>query len=158
MSWWDLLHEAGPLGLDPWPEELEIEGDLTLDASDWRRPWDGRTLTLPEGLRVGGTLTIEGIMGKERVVDRLPRGLRLGGSLEIRFCASPSRLPEGLVIGGSLFAERWGFWDEVIPKDAKIAGRIYTERFPMEDEGQFPEGDSTGLSLNEWHRAFPNSK
>lgn len=54
--------------------------------------------SLPDGLRFGRTLMIE---GNERLVA-LPNGLRVGGGLILRQCLALSCLPKGIDVGGAI--------------------------------------------------------
>ena len=67
------------------------EGSLNLEGSD--------VITLPDGLKVGGTLSLRGCTE----LKSLPDGLTVGGSLYLEDCKGLKSLPDGLQVGGTLF-------------------------------------------------------
>jgi len=67
------------------------EGSLNLEGSD--------IVSLPDGLKVGGTLILRGCTE----LKSLPDGLQVGGSLYLEGCSGLKSLPDGLQVGGALF-------------------------------------------------------
>jgi hypothetical protein len=84
------------------PEELNVKGDLNLDNSN--------ITSLPEGLKVGGSLSLNNCYN----LESLPKDLRVDGNLNLLGTIKLTSLPEGL--------EVWGF---IQIKDSTLA-RIYT--------------------------------
>ena len=73
------------------PEELNVKGDLALGFS--------KVKSLPEGLKVGGDLSLHYCEN----LTSLPNGLKVGGDLFLNDCDSLTSLPNGLEVGGHLF-------------------------------------------------------
>lgn len=95
------------------PGPLSIEGDLSLlDCRNLR--------SLPAGLTVGGNLYIPACTR----LRELPSGLRVGGNLWADFCRNLRTIPGDIVVEGDL-AARGCPWDGVLPREARVVGRIH---------------------------------
>jgi hypothetical protein len=70
-------------------EELNVKGNLLLQYT--------KITSLPEGLKVGGNLDLDGCY----IFKSLPKGLEIGGYLSLTHSDIKS-LPEGLKVGGNL--------------------------------------------------------
>jgi hypothetical protein len=70
-------------------EELNVKGNLLLQYT--------KITSLPEGLKVGGNLDLDGCY----IFKFLPKGLEIGGYLSLTHSDIES-LPEGLKVGGNL--------------------------------------------------------
>jgi hypothetical protein len=100
----------------------------------------------PKGLRIGGDLLLVDSGSFE-----LPDGLQVKGSVNLLDCRI-AKLPAGLRIGGDIVLEGCGWWDGVIPADARIGGRIYTDAHPSDPDAR----SGGGMSLRQW-RKWPKS-
>jgi hypothetical protein len=148
----------------PWitslPEGLAIEGCLDLDGcvaltalplglrvngALWLRFCLALT-ALPDGLVAGNTLALNGCSA----LRYLPEGLTVRGNLGLDGCLALERLPSGLRVGthttGNLDLRGCSAWDRVIPADAAIAGRIYTDHY------------AHGVRLGFWRKANPSGR
>jgi hypothetical protein len=151
----ELRPDLAQAGLSAWGAEwVNAEGSL-LAGSEFRfndRTW---ITALPEGLRVAGHLDLAGtglmalpssldvggnLWLNETPLTRLPDGFAVRGHLGLRGCRSLVALPQGLDVGDDLFLEGCAAWDGVIPPDAQVGNRIFSDRTPL------------GLSLPSWRR------
>lgn len=96
------------------PMGLVVEGSLILSGCR-------ALMGLPTGLKVGGDFEVS----RCHALKRLPTELLVGGDLWASGCRSLTRLPSGLVVDGDLILRGSPACDGVIPKDAKIGGRIF---------------------------------
>ena len=71
-------------------KDLNIKGNFSLERS--------KVKSLPEGLKVGGDLDLNGSIN----ITSLPKDLKVGGILWLFGCDSITSLPEGLKVGGAL--------------------------------------------------------
>jgi len=71
-------------------EELNVKGNLLLQYT--------KITSLPEGLKVGGNLDLDGCY----IFKSLPKGLEIGGYLSLTHSDIKS-LPKGLEVGKDLF-------------------------------------------------------
>ena len=71
-------------------KDLNIKGNFSLERS--------KVKSLPEGLKVGGDLDLNGSIN----ITSLPKNLKVGGILWLFGCDSITSLPEGLKVGGAL--------------------------------------------------------
>jgi hypothetical protein len=71
-------------------KDLNIKGNFSLERS--------KVKSLPEGLKVGGDLDLNGSIN----ITSLPKDLKVGGILWLLGCDSITSLPEGLKVGGAL--------------------------------------------------------
>jgi len=115
--------------LKAWLTDRRVPGSLWLDRHVW-------VSELPEGLEVAETLMVH------RSDLRLPAGLRVGGELWLD-TSSLHALPAGLVVAGSLWIRHCGSWDGLIPADARVKGRVFSDPHP------------NGLPLDEWRARYP---
>ena len=101
------LHGNGPKSSGDWTDGKDIDfceinpSDM-VDLDGKIKVRRSRILLrnqLPEGLKVGGDLDLEGTEIKE-----LPKGLKVGGSLDLEG-TEIKELPEGLEVGGEVYKD-----------------------------------------------------
>jgi hypothetical protein len=76
----------------------------------------------------------------------LPAGFAIDGPLDLRYSCRFTGFPPGLRIGGWLNLEGCEGWNGEIPEDMIIAGKIYTDAFPVTNAG------AGGITLAEWRK------
>lgn len=76
---------------------------------------------LPSTLKFDGELDLSDCNS----LTYLPEGLTVNGDFDLTGCTSLVSLPHGLVVHGTLTLEDCKNWDDVIPDDARISGRVY---------------------------------
>ena len=74
-------------------DDLNVDDELSLSNTN--------IVSLPDGLKVGGTLYLENCTS----LTSLPDGLQVGWSLSLIGCTSLKTLPNGLKVGRSLYLE-----------------------------------------------------
>jgi len=85
------VHRARIIAVNDLSEfEMNFKGNLSIHSS-------GLT-ALPENLKVGGNLNLEGCTG----LTALPENLEVGGCLDLTNCTSLTALPENLKVGRNL--------------------------------------------------------
>jgi hypothetical protein len=97
-------------------EELDIEGDLNLKNTN--------ITSLPEGLKVGGTLDLSFCTE----LTSLSKGLKVGGDLNL-FYSNITSLPEGLKVGGYL--SLIGTNMTTLPKGLEVGDFIFIRNTPL---------------------------
>lgn len=127
-----------------WTKNLNMNGPLLLNRCTTLR-------FLPEGLIAHGAVNLDGCvllrelpdafkmacewkygyLGLARCesLERLPDDLHMKGNLVLSGCTSLKRLPSGLVVDGELHMEGCTAWDGMIPGDAVIAGKVFSDLF-----------------------------
>ncbi len=116
--------------LQTWLQGRRVPGSLVLACHDWAEG-------LPEGLDLEGDLMLSC-----SPLAALPGRLKVGGELWLDRSGIRA-LPEGLEVGGSLWLRRCRGWDGLIPPDARVRSRVFTDRHPR------------GLPLAEWRPRYP---
>jgi hypothetical protein len=116
--------------LNEWLKGRKARGDLNLSYRDW-------VLTLPEALDVEGNLMLPC-----KGIERLPRDLKIGSNLWLERSPIVS-LPEGLDVRFSIWLRRCRDWDGRIPADARVGGRVFSDRHIQ------------GVPLAEWRARYP---
>ena len=91
-------------------EELIVDDDLNLSYTN--------ITSLPEGLKVGGSLLLSGCKN----ITSLPEGLKVGGDLFLSSLKITS-LPEGLEIGGLLSLTNTNITS--LPEGLKVGDNLY---------------------------------
>jgi len=94
------------------PNGLKVGGGLYLQGCT------GLT-SLPNGLKVGESLILEGCTG----LTSLPKGLKVGYSLDLEGCTGLTSLPKGLKVGWSLYLDGCTGLTS-LPKGLKIDGDL----------------------------------
>jgi hypothetical protein len=93
-------------------------------------------------LRSGKNLTLEGMAG----FTTIPRGLWVAGDLLLDGCVDLETIgPELIVTGACQIFDCW-HWDGRIPPDARIGGRVVTNKHPY------------GISLERWRAQHPDGE
>jgi hypothetical protein len=129
---------AGPMEVT----EVAITGCDSLRNLDIGAfvPWAGTDLT------VKGCMRLERVYGTGRFramrfpdcrkLRELPPGLSVAGDLDLRGCVSLEGLPAGMAIGGNLIMSGCGAWEGILPEDASVSGKIYSDhaQVPMDIE------------------------
>jgi hypothetical protein len=133
------------MGLDAWGRGRLVPGNLDLNG----RPW---VSDLPVGLKAGGNLSLLGtsvtaladgfFVGGNLYLDgtrldRIPQGVRVGGDLSL-VGSSLLAVDNGLAVGGDLDLRNCGFWNDSLPQDARVGGKVITDAHPG------------GLALEAW--------
>ena len=111
-------------------DELHIKGDLVLEESN--------ITSLPEGLKVGGSLNLASCIDLKSLPDNLkvgenlslsetrfrflPKGLEVGGTLDL-YASEIDSLPKDLKVGGDLNIE--GTYIELLPSGLQVGGDLY---------------------------------
>ena len=124
----------------PTNKDLNVEGRLDLRRTDIKE--------LPQGLKVGGQLVLEGCTS----LEKLPQDLKVGRGLDLENCTSLKELPKGLKVDRSL--DLAGCTSlEKLPQGLKVGVDLYLTKTPIaqkyskeqirkmiEDGGGFVEG------------------
>ena len=97
-------------------EDLNVKGDLNLKNTN--------ITSLPEGLKVGGTLDLSFCTE----LTSLSKGLKVGGDLNL-FYSNITSLPEGLKVGGYL--SLIGTNMTTLPKGLEVGDFIFIRNTPL---------------------------
>jgi hypothetical protein len=97
-------------------------------------------ISLPLGLSVAGTLSLEGCTA----LTHLPEGLVVRGKLELGGCTALTQLPENLEVGGSLLLQNCSALTQ-LPENLVIKGNLISPNCTALD--QLPEGLAVGGNL-----------
>jgi len=92
-------------------EELNVSGNLHLANL--------KITSLPEGLKVGGSLDLTNCIN----LKSLPEGLKVGGSLYLKNCSNLTSLPEGLEVRGALSLSNCTSLTS-LPEGLKVGGSL----------------------------------
>jgi hypothetical protein len=147
------LPEAALEGFHHWLGRNPLAGDLDLTGRSWITAlptgltvggklilWGTLVARLPILLKVGGDLSLEGAWVRE-----LSPGLRVGGNAFLAH-SQIAALPGRLIVGGDLDMEGCHVWNGRIPQDARVGGRVYTDRHPG------------GVALDAWRHLHPRGE
>jgi hypothetical protein len=118
--------------LKAWPWGRTVEGDLDFTQTEWLK-------VLPRGLRVKGSLLLlhSSIVALPEDLD--VKALHLEGTDFVN-------LPRGLVVRDFLDMADCPRWDGRIPADARVEGKLVTDRHP------------DGITLPRWRRLHPRGE
>lgn len=93
-------------------EELNVKGTLDLSITNIKE--------LPQGLKVGTNLNLEGCTS----LKELPQGLNVGSHLSLHGCTSLKELPQDLQVGGSLYLGGCTSLKE-LPQDLQVGWSLW---------------------------------
>ena len=127
-------------------DELHIKGDLVLAESDIE--------SLPEGLKVGGSLDLSSCIDLKSLPDNLkvgenlslsetrfrflPKGLEVGGNLDL-YASQIDSLPKDLKVGGDLNIE--GTYIELLPSGLQVGGDLYLNDSDLHHSIDYDDSD-----------------
>ena len=101
------------------PEGLQVGGNLSLTKCT-------SLTSLPDAFMVGGNLGLTGCSN----ITSLPDGLKVGGDLYLTGCTNLMCLPEGLKVGGNLYLTGCTNLTS-LPDGLKVEGDLFAANTPL---------------------------